>query len=226
MAPLHQLVGVDGHVVPQVVEAELVVGAVGDVGVVGALLVRLVHPVNHQAHGEAQVAVNLAHPLRVALGKIVVDGDDVHPPARQAVEVGGQGGHQGFAFARLHLGDAALMEDDAADELNPIGAHSQHPVRRLAAGGEGLWENIVQRLAVGQAGLELIGFGPQVVVAEGAVFLLQRLDLVHRGVERLDLSLGAGAEYFRKQTHNVVSFLLRIVFMLKRNLQSCRTSIS
>ena len=31
VAPLDQLLGVDGHVVPQVVKAELVVGAVGDV---------------------------------------------------------------------------------------------------------------------------------------------------------------------------------------------------
>ena len=37
------------HVVAQVVEAELVVGGVGDVGVVGGLLVRLGHAGHHDA---------------------------------------------------------------------------------------------------------------------------------------------------------------------------------
>ena len=34
--------------------------------------------------------VELAHPLAVALGQIVVDGNDVHPFAGQGVQVGGQ----------------------------------------------------------------------------------------------------------------------------------------
>ena len=124
MAPLHHLGGVDGHVVSQVVETELVVGAVGDVGGVGGLAVLGLDVVDHQAHGEAQEAVDLAHPLAVALGQVVVDGDDVHALSRQGVEVGGQGGHQGLALAGLHLGDAALVEDDAADELHPVGLHA------------------------------------------------------------------------------------------------------
>ena len=203
MAPLDQLVGVDGHVVPEVVEAELVVGAVGDVGGIGPLLLLLAHPVDDEPHGQAQESVHLAHPLALVLGQVVVDGDDVHALPRQGVEVGGQGGHQGFALAGLHLGDAALVEDDAADELHPVGPLAQHPHGGLPHGGEGLGEDIVQRLAAGQAGLELVRLGPQVVVAEGAVLLLQPLDLVHRGVQRLDLPLGAGAEYFCKQTHSL-----------------------
>ncbi len=40
--------------------------------------------VDHQTHGEAQEAVDLAHPLGVALGQIVVHGDDVDAPAVRA----------------------------------------------------------------------------------------------------------------------------------------------
>ena len=85
VAPLHHLGGVDGHVVPQVVEAELVVGTVGDVGGVGraALVAREV--MDDQAHAQAEEAVHLAHPLAVALGKIVVHGDDVDAVAVQGV---------------------------------------------------------------------------------------------------------------------------------------------
>ena len=73
---------VERHVVAQVVEAHLVVGAVGDVGGVGraALVAREV--VDDQAHAQAQEAVHLAHPLAVALGQVVVHGDDVHALAR------------------------------------------------------------------------------------------------------------------------------------------------
>ena len=85
VAPLHELGLVDGHVVPEVVEAELVVGAVGDVGVVGGLLAGGVDAVDDQAHGEAHPPVDLAHPVAVALGQVVVDGDDVDPLAGQGV---------------------------------------------------------------------------------------------------------------------------------------------
>ncbi len=60
-----------------------------------------------QADLQAQEAVDLAHPLAVALGQVVVDRDDVDAPARQRVEVGGEGGYQRFALTGLHLGDAS-----------------------------------------------------------------------------------------------------------------------
>ena len=44
--------------------------------------------------------------------------------ARQGVQVAGQNGHQGLALAGLHFRNAALMEHDAADELDGIGLHA------------------------------------------------------------------------------------------------------
>ena len=196
VAPLHQLAGVDGHVVPQVVKAKLVVGAVGNVGGVGRFLARLIHPVDGQPHSEAQKAVHLAHPLRVALGQVVVGGDDVHPLARQGVQVGGQGGHQSLALAGLHLSDAPLVKNDTADELHPVGAHTQYPLVRLPADSEGLGEDVVQRLALGQTLLKLVGLGPQLMIAEGFHPVSQRLNFIYQRRERLDLPLGTGAEYF------------------------------
>ena len=51
---LHALRRLEHHVVAQVVEAELVVGAVGDVGGVGHLLRRVVHLRQVDADGEAR----------------------------------------------------------------------------------------------------------------------------------------------------------------------------
>ena len=84
------------HVVAQVVEAELVVRAVGDVGgvslsalhaaqVVHAALGRLRFRVEEigglvlqDAHGRAEEVIELPHPLGVASREVVVDGNDMH----------------------------------------------------------------------------------------------------------------------------------------------------
>ena len=76
VAPLHQLAGVDAHIVAEVVEAHLVVGAVGDVGGVGVLALLSSEAVDDEAHLQTQEAVDLAHPLGVTLGQIVIDGDN------------------------------------------------------------------------------------------------------------------------------------------------------
>ena len=45
---------------------------------------------NHHTDGQAEEAVNLTHPLGVALGEIVVDGDDMRALARQRIEIGSE----------------------------------------------------------------------------------------------------------------------------------------
>ena len=62
------------------------------------------------ADAQAQEAVELAHPVGVALRQVVVDGDDVHALACQRVQVHRQRGDQRLAFAGAHLGDLALVQ--------------------------------------------------------------------------------------------------------------------
>ena len=85
----HQVVDVGDELVAQHVEADLVDRGVGDVALVGgAALVggRLGgDPADRQAHRLQQ----RAHPFGVAAGQVVVDGDDVHVPARERVAGGG-----------------------------------------------------------------------------------------------------------------------------------------
>jgi hypothetical protein len=71
----------------------------------------------------------------------------MHALARQRVEVGRQRGHQRFAFAGLHLGDVALVQEYAAFQLHVEGAQAQGPACRLAAIGKGLWQQGIQALA-------------------------------------------------------------------------------
>src|SRR5208282_652074 len=95
------------------------------------------------ADGQAERVVNAAHPLRVAAGEVVVDGDNVHPAPAQRVEVGGQRGSQRLAFAGAHFRDAALVKKHAADELDVKVALADGAPRRLADEGKSLEEGIV-----------------------------------------------------------------------------------
>ena len=82
VAPLHLVLAGHRHVVAQVVEAELVVRAVGDVGgVLPPLVGGVVHAGHDEADGEPQPVVDLPHPLGVAPGQVLVDRHDVQPAA-------------------------------------------------------------------------------------------------------------------------------------------------
>ena len=107
MAALHHLGARIFHVVAQVVEAEFVIGAVGDVGGVGGLALGIGQAMDDDAVAQAEEIVDLAHPGGVAAGQVVVDGDDVDALAGQGIEIDGERRHQGLAFTGAHFGDGA-----------------------------------------------------------------------------------------------------------------------
>jgi hypothetical protein len=90
----------------------------------------------------------------------------VGPQAGQCVQVHGQRGHQGLAFSGLHLGDLALVEHHAAHELHVEMPLPYSAPARLADGGKGLGQQIVELLLVLVSGLELVGLGPQFSIVE------------------------------------------------------------
>ena len=171
---------------------------------------------NNYPHRKAEEAVDLAHPLGVALGEIVVDGDDVDAVAGERVEVAGKGGDESFAFAGLHLGDLALVEDHAADELDIEVAHLHGAQAGLADDGEGLGKDLFEGGLLGGAGAlggvffggidvfggdgcgdalaELAGFGAQLIVGERLDGGLQGIDLRDGGKQALDRSFVTGAK--------------------------------
>ncbi len=209
MAALHAILDLELHVVAQVVEAELVVGAVGDVGAVGFAALLVAEVVDDDADGEAEELVDLAHPLGVALGEVVVDGDDVHAVAGEGVEVAGERGDEGFAFAGLHFGDLALVQHHAADQLHVEVAHLHGAPAGLAHHGEGLGQNLIERFVLGLLDLFGVGdafeargdaraefgrFGPQLLVGELLRLRLKRIDGAHDRQQALDDALVCGAK--------------------------------
>ena len=150
MAALHAVLDAELHVVAEVVEAELVVGAVGDVAVVIFLALVIVEVVDDDADGQAEPLVDAAHPLGVAMGQVVVDGDDVNAVAFERVQINGQGGDQRLSFTGLHLGDFAGVQHHAADQLDVEVPHVEDAAAGFAHHGEGFDQQIVERGALGQ----------------------------------------------------------------------------
>ena len=74
-------------------------------------------------YGQAVKFEHRPHPFRVALRQIRIHRHHMHAAARQRVEVDGQDGHQRLALARLHLGDAPLMQHHSAEQLRVVRHH-------------------------------------------------------------------------------------------------------
>ena len=181
--PLDAFLQTPGHVVPEVVETELVVGAVGNVGLVLlAPLVRL-HLRQDHAHLQAQEVVDPPHPFRVPLGQVIVDGDDVHALAGQRVQVGGQHAGEGLALTGLHLRDVAHVQGRPAHQLHIEVPLADGPLGRLPDGRERLGHQVIQRLAVGMALPQFVRHCPELGVAERGEVLFDRVDLPRNTLE-------------------------------------------
>ena len=187
VSALHARFGARHHVVAQVVEAELRVRAVRDVGLIGGDLLVGAHAVLDEAHVHAEEAVHLAHPLAVAFRQVVVDGNHVHIVAGHGVQVAGQRGHERLAFAGFHLGDLPVVERHAADELHVEVAQPQRAHRGLAHGGERLGQDALEVLAVARPLAERGGERAELFVRACLHLRFKAVDLACGGFVVLEL---------------------------------------
>ena len=97
---------------------------------------------------KAKEAMHLAHPFGIAAGEVVVHRHHVHTATGQGIEVAGQGGDQGFAFAGFHLSDLAFMQHHAADQLHIEVAHAEHTLAGFAHHGKGFGQDLVEDRAL------------------------------------------------------------------------------
>ena len=197
---LHVVREVELHVVAQVVEAELVVRAVGDVAAVGDLAFLVVQVVLDDADRHPEEAVDAAHPLRVAAGQVVVDRDDVDALALERVEIGRQRRDERLAFAGLHLGDLAAVEDDAADELDVEVPHVQHAAAGFAHDGERFGDQVVERRRrLASRCAELGGLASELVVGQALGLGFLGIDLGDERPNALQLAVVCRADNFRQE---------------------------
>ena len=89
---------------------------------------------------EAEEVIDLAHPLRIAARQVVIDRHYVNPTTGKCIQRHRQGRHQSFTLSGPHLGDAALVENNAAHQLNVEMTHSGGTLARLADQTKDLFE--------------------------------------------------------------------------------------
>ena len=70
------------------------------------------------ADGQPHRFQQRAHPFGIALGEVVVDGDDVDVPAREGVPGGSDRTGQCLALAGGHLDDVACQHPQRAEQLD------------------------------------------------------------------------------------------------------------
>ncbi len=185
------------HVVAQVVEPELVVGAVGDVGCVGDAALGRRHTREDHAGLEAEGAVNAAHPLGVTLGEVVVDRHHVDAVTRDRVQVCRKNTGQGLALTGLHLGDVAEVQGRAAHDLHVEVLLVDHAPRRLAGNRECLGQQLVESFPGGIALTELGGLGFELLVCQAFDIGRQRFHMLGDVLEPLDHATFTNTEQLR-----------------------------
>ena len=179
-AALHPLTGGIDHVVAQVIETKLVIGAVGNIRGISRLLGLVVHLREIDADTQAEEAMQPPHPFRIAAGQVVIDRNNVNTLAGNRIQVGGQGADQGLALAGTHFGNLAVVQDHAADQLGIEVAHAELALRGFANHGKGFRQEIIERLTLGMTLTEFIRLSAQGLVAQPLQGRLKRIDAAHR----------------------------------------------
>ena len=86
----------------------------------------------YTVYGKTVEHVEWSHPLRVTLGKIVVDGNDMNTIACEGIQEYGECGYEGLSLTSCHLGDFSLMQYYTAEELHVVVYHV--PLEVIASG--------------------------------------------------------------------------------------------
>src|SRR5664280_172805 len=103
--------------ISQVVEAELVVRAIGDVGCVSSAALFRRAVVLKEADRHAKKLINGPHPVPVTFDQVVIDRDKVTSMTHDGVQVQGAGGNKRLPFAGLHLCDVPKVKRNASKQL-------------------------------------------------------------------------------------------------------------
>jgi len=202
-----------GHaVVAQIIEAELRGGAIRDVAAVHLATDVVGHLLLDTADTEAEELIEVAHPLGIATREVVVGGDELGVAADEGVEIKRERGDEGFAFARGHLGNLALVQGDATDELHIVVDHvpgelvvaHDHGAPAETTGavfddGKRLGKNLVKGFPGLQAGAKLVRLGAELVIREQLVLLFELVDTGDDGPARFEeLTIMAAGKFLEQ----------------------------
>jgi len=198
---LHAILQMERQIVAEVVEAEFVVGPVGDVAPVSGALLLLGLRVFDHADFEAEKTEHGRHPVRVALREVFIDRDHMDALAGQRVQVRRECRHQRLALTRAHFGDLAHVQRQAADQLYVEMTQAELAPRSLPHQRERLGNQGVERCTAGNACLELASLLGELIVLECLHFGLEEIGVGHPSAQLLNDALITAAEICVKSFH-------------------------
>ena len=153
------------HVIAEIIEAELVVGTIGNIGGISFLtgtwfevthtfvfvilvdvfwIVDKAGVSNNNSDRHAEEVVNWSVPAGVTLCEVVVYSYNMNTFSCQGIEICWKKSDEGFTFTSLHLGDVAFMECDTTDELNIEVAHLKDAAACFADKCKSVWKNLIK----------------------------------------------------------------------------------
>ncbi len=145
------------------------------------MIIRILLWVN-AGHLQSEGVVDWSHPVRVTPGEVIIDRSQMASPSGQGIKVKGQSSYQGLALAGPHLGNPALMEDNAAQQLHIIVALPDGPLGSFTDSSEGFRQNIIKRTPRLEPCPEPVGPGTKPGIIE---LLKLRLEPIYPLYERL-----------------------------------------
>ena len=167
---------------------------------------------------QSQKRENLPHPFGIAFGQVIVDRNDMHAFSGQGIEIGRQGGDQGFSFTGFHFGDVASVEHDAADQLDVEMAHLHGPPRGFPHRCEGFRQDVVKVFSVIETFTKLGRLPAQGVVVHCLHGRFKNVDLLDHGLHLFD-----GAFVFTSKHLGQIREIHRFRFSTCNALRVCRS---
>ena len=119
----------------------------------------------------------------------------MHAFTRQRVQVDRQRRHQRLALAGAHLGNLALMQSHATNQLHVKVSHFEHAPTGFAHYGERFYQQIIERFAIRDAFFELGSFATQLLVRQRFEAILKRVDLDHIAAKLFEQAVVTAAKY-------------------------------
>ena len=125
---------------------------------------------------QTQEVVQLAHPLCVTVGQIVIDSYDVNALARECIQVHRQGGRQRLALSSSHFGNFAVVQRHATQQLDIEMAHLHDTLGTFADHGKSFRQERVQWLPIADALPEFQRLSTQFIIRQLFELNLHRVD--------------------------------------------------
>ena len=193
--PLNQLFFVDHHVVPKIVETQLIVRRIRNITVVSSLTFLPRQAVHNHAYRKSQEVIDLSHPFTVTFCQIIIYRYQMHAFSFKCVQICRQSRHQRLSLTGFHLRNAALMQHNAADQLYIVVTLPQHAPSRLTHNGKRFRQQIIRGLAICQPFFEYLCHFTKLGIRFCFHGRFQRIDLCNH---RLDLLYGPVAVASKK----------------------------